>query len=609
MTDVLRLIGSPKDLNKLSYDELDILAGEIRKLIIQTVSHNGGHLASNLGTVELTLALHRVFDFSKDKLIFDVSHQAYTHKIITGRKTRFSTLRQYRGISGYTNPFESKFDTFIAGHSSTSLSLALGFATVRELKKEKYEIVAVIGDGALTAGEAYEGLNNLGRAGKKVIIVLNDNEMSISKNVGAISQYLSHVRSSSFYQTIKSKLPRTIIGKRIKLSIKNLFMPTVFFEELGFTYLGPIDGHDIKKLEKTFQRTKNIPSSVVVHIVTKKGKGYQFAEENPSKFHSAHPFIIQTGKSKSKTSKKTFSEIFGEALVEESEKDERVFAITAAMQDGTKTNLVKNMFPDRFMDVGIAEQCAVTTAAGMAKAGLKPVVAIYSTFLQRAYDQLVHDIGILKVPVVFALDRAGVVSADGPTHQGIFDLSYMRTIPSFVVMAPKDDAELKAMLHFALTLNIPSSIRYPKDYAKENTLPLVPVEMGKAEPFYSGSDLLIVSIGVMFYPALEAREMLQKNGISAGLINARFVKPLDGNLILSEAKKSGRVITVEDNTIKGGFGDAVTEFLSQYGIRVRIIGINDFFPEQGDRKFLMEKYGLSAEHIVEVGEEFVKEKN
>ena len=609
MIDMLDSIDLPNSLNKLSYEELNILAKEIRELIIQTVSRNGGHLASNLGTVELTLALHRVFDFSKDKLIFDVSHQAYTHKIITGRKAQFYTLRQHNGISGYTNPSESKFDTFIAGHSSTSLPLALGFAIARELKKEKYEIVAVIGDGALTAGEAYEGLNNLGRMGKKVIIVLNDNEMSISKNVGAISQYLSRVRSSHLYQTIKKKTPRTTIGRKIKLGIKNFFMPTVFFEELGFTYLGPIDGHNIKKLEETFQRTKNIPSPVIVHIVTKKGKGYQFAEENPSKFHSAHPFIIQTGKNKSKNLKKTFSETFGEALVEESKKDKRVFAITAAMQDGTKTNLMKSMFPDRFLDVGIAEQCAVTTAAALSKAGLKPVVAIYSTFLQRAYDQLVHDVGILKLPVVFALDRAGVVSADGPTHQGIFDLSYMRTIPNFVVMAPKDGAELKAMLHFSLSLNSPSSIRYPKDYVNDLSVPSKPMELGKSELFYSGNDLLIVSIGVMFRPALEAREILQKKGISTGLINARFVKPLDEELILSEAKKSGRVITVEDNTIKGGFGDAVSEFLSQYGIKVRIIGISDFFPEQGERKFLMKKYGLNAEHIAEVGEEFVKEKN
>lgn len=609
MSKILDSINLPDDIKKLSYEELDILSGEIREFILKVVSRTGGHLSSNLGAVELTLALYKVFDFPKDKLIFDVSHQSYTHKIITGRKDQFSTLRQYKGISGYTNPEESLFDAFIAGHSSTSLPLALGFVIAREFKKEEYEIISLIGDGAFTAGETYEGLNNLGKMGKKVIIVLNDNEMSISKNVGALSEHLSRMRSSSFYQFFKTKLPRTSLGRKLKLSIKDLFLPTVFFEELGFTYLGPVDGHDVQKLVETFRGTKNIPYPIVVHVVTKKGKGYSYAEENSTKFHSAPPFEIETGIRKNITSQKTFSELFGEALVKESKKDKRIFAITAAMSDGTKTNLIKKLFTERFMDVGIAEQCAVTAAAGMAKEGLKPVVAIYSTFLQRAYDQLVHDVGILNLPVVFALDRAGIVSSDGPTHQGVFDLSYMRTIPNFVVMAPRDGEELKAMLHFSLQLNCPSSTRYPKDYVPEALLPVKPIKLGKGELIYKGEDLLILSIGAMFYEALRAREALEKMGISTGLINARFVKPLDEKLILKEAKKSKKVITIEDNSVKGGFGSAISELLSKEGIEVRIVGIEDFFPEQGERKFLMNKYGLSAEHIIKVGEKFAKEKN
>jgi len=588
VSKILDSINLPDDIKKLSYEELDILSGEIREFILKVVSRTGGHLSSNLGAVELTLALYKVFDFPKDKLIFDVSHQSYTHKIITGRKDQFSTLRQYKGISGYTNPEESLFDAFIAGHSSTSLPLALGFVIAREFKKEEYEIISLIGDGAFTAGETYEGLNNLGKMGKKVIIVLNDNEMSISKNVGALSEHLSRMRSSSFYQFFKTKLPRTSLGRKLKLSIKDLFLPTVFFEELGFTYLGPVDGHDVQKLVETFRGTKNIPYPIVVHVVTKKGKGYSYAEENSTKFHSAPPFEIETGIRKNITSQKTFSELFGEALVKESKKDKRIFAITAAMSDGTKTNLIKKLFTERFMDVGIAEQCAVTAAAGMAKEGLKPVVAIYSTFLQRAYDQLVHDVGILNLPVVFALDRAGIVSSDGPTHQGVFDLSYMR-------------------------INCPSSTRYPKDYVPEALLPVKPIKLGKGELIYKGEDLLILSIGAMFYEALRAREALEKMGISTGLINARFVKPLDEKLILKEAKKSKKVITIEDNSVKGGFGSAISELLSKEGIEVRIVGIEDFFPEQGERKFLMNKYGLSAEHIIEhiikVGEKFAKEKN
>ena len=605
---ILKNISEPGDIKNLNFKQLDVLAKEIRDLIIETVAQTGGHLASNLGNVEVTVALHKVFDFSKDKIIFDVGHQAYAHKILTGRKELFNSLRQYNGISGYTNPSESKYDVFIAGHASTSLALALGFVKSRELKKENYEVVALVGDGAFTGGEAYEGLNNLGQLGKKALIVLNDNEMSISRNVGSISRLLSKLRSSSLYQSLKKNIIKTSLIRKIKLSIKELFLPTTFFEELGFTYLGPIDGHNLKELIETFQRTKNILNPVVVHVITKKGKGYSFAEANPTKFHSAEPFEIDTGISRKKSGSKTFSEIFGEILVEEGAKDPKIFVITAAMPDGTKTNLFKKAFPERFLDVGIAEQCAVTTAAALAKDGFKPIVAIYSTFIQRAYDQLVHDVGISNLPVVFALDRSGVVSDDGPTHQGVFDLSFIRTIPNFVIAAPKDDFELKEMLKIALNYDGPFVIRFPKDVA-DPFIASPPVQFGKAEIITEGKDLLIVSIGAIFNRACKAREILESRKISTGLINARFVKPLDKNVIINNALKTGKVLTIEDNTVLGGFGSSINELLSDFEVRVKNIGISDMFPEQGKRNFLLDKYGLDPGEIANVGEKFAKEKD
>jgi len=605
---ILRNISKPGDLRVLSFHQLEILVGEIRSLIIETVSQNGGHLASNLGNVEITVALHKVFDFSHDKIIFDVSHQAYTHKILTGRRDVFNSLRQYGGISGYSNPSESEYDVFVAGHASTSLALALGFVKARELKKENYEIVTLVGDGALTGGEAYEGLNNLGQLGKKVLLVLNDNEMSISHNVGSISRLLSKLRSSSFYQSVKRSTIQAPLIKKIKLSIKELFLPTTFFEELGFTYLGPIDGHNMKELVETFKRTKNISNPVIVHVVTKKGKGYSFAEANPTKFHSAEPFDVNTGSSVKKAEFKTFSEIFGETLIEEGTKDPRIFVITAAMSDGTKTNFFKKMFPDRFLDVGIAEQCAVTAAAALAKEGFKPVVAIYSTFIQRAYDQLIHDVGILNLPVIFILDRSGVVSDDGPTHQGVFDFSFMRTIPNFVIAAPKDGFELKEMVRVALNSNKPFVIRFPKDFS-EPFFTFTPVELGKAEIISEGKDLLIVSVGAIFGRVYKAKELLEKRKVSSGFINARFVKPLDRDILISNALKTHKVLTIEDNTILGGFGSAINELLSGMSVKVKNIGINDFFPEQGKRDFLLDKYGLSPGDIADIGEKFAKEKN
>jgi 1-deoxy-D-xylulose-5-phosphate synthase len=602
---ILDRVNSPSDLKSFSIEELNKLSEDVRELIIETVSKNGGHLASNLGTVELTLALHIVFDFSKDKLIFDVGHQAYTHKIITGRKEAFSSLRQYNGISGYTDPNESIYDSFIAGHASTALPIAFGFIKARELNKENYEVVAVIGDGALTGGEAYEGLNNLGALGKKVLIVLNDNEMSIAHNVGAMSRYLSNIRSSSFYQKIRRKIPRTNVGRRIKLAIKDLFLQNVLFEEFGFTYIGPIDGHNIKELIETFERTKNINSPTVVHVVTKKGKGYKNSEDNPTKFHSSYPFDVETGSFNGKTGVKSFSDYFGEALVEEGKKNDKVVVITAAMPDGTRTDMFKKFFPERFIDVGIAEQCAVSTAAALAKNGFRPVVAIYSTFIQRGYDQLIHDVGILKLPVVFALDRSGIVSDDGPTHQGIFDISFTQVVPSFVVSAPKDGDELKQLLHLALQTNRPFIIRYPKANAEPSFGSRSPYEVGKGELWVEGKDLLFVSVGAMFERALKAKEILEKKGFSVGLINTRFIKPIDIGLMVNAAKIAEKVITIEDNVIIGSFGKEVAYALSKYGVKVLNLGIGDFFPTQGNRDLLLDLYGLNPANIARLGEELI----
>lgn len=603
--ELLERVNSPTDIKNFSICQLNKLSYEIREFIIDTVSKNGGHLSSNLGTVELTLALHRVFDFKSDRLIFDVGHQAYTHKIITGRRKSFESLRQFNGLSGYTDPKESSYDSFIAGHASTSLAVAFGFLKARELNKGNYEIVAVIGDGALTGGEAYEGLNNIGSLGKKVLIVLNDNEMSIARNVGAMSRYLSRIRSSSFYQTIRKKTPRTSIGRRIKLAIKDLFLQNVFFEEFGFTYIGPVDGHNINELVETFERTKNINNPTVVHVITKKGKGYEGSENNPTKFHSSYPFDVETGLFNGKRAEKSFSDFFGEALVEEGQQDGRIIAITAAMPDGTRTDLFKKAFPERFIDVGIAEQCAVSTAAALSQNGFKPVVAVYSTFLQRAYDQLIHDVGILELPVIFALDRSGIVSDDGPTHQGIFDISFTQVVPSFVVAAPRDGQELKQILHFALQTEKPFIIRYPKAVASSLVESHQNIELGKGELLSYGSDLTIVSVGAMLERTLKAKEILLSKGFSVGLINARFVKPIDIGLIVDASKVSKRVITIEDNVVLGGFGREVSYALLKYGIQVLNIGIGDFFPVQGKREELLDRYGLSPSNIAQLSGKFI----
>lgn len=604
---ILSRINSPADVKTLKLEELVLLAQEIRDYIVQVVSSKGGHLAPNLGVVELTIAVHKVFDLDRDKLIFDVSHQCYTHKILTGRKKDFINLRSFGGVSGYCDPNESPYDAFIAGHSSTSLSLALGFVKARELKNESHEIVCIVGDGALTAGEAYEGLNNLGHLGKKVIVLLNDNGMSIGRNVGALARYLYKLRSSKLYLSSLKKASSSALVKKIKLAIKELLLPNVIFEEFGFTYLGPVDGHDLKELIDVLNRSKNINSPVLIHVITKKGKGYMQAEKDPTAFHGTEPFDIETGRTNGRQSK-SFSEFFEEALLEEAENNDRLFVISAAMPDGTRTAKFRDKYPDRFLDVGIAESTAVTAAAALAKEGFRPVVAIYSTFMQRAYDQLIHDVAILKLPVIFALDRGGIVSDDGPTHQGIFDIAYMSTIPSFVVSAPKDGNELKALLRLALKEHSPFVIRYPKDTSPDFGEPYLHYSVGKGELVVSGDDLLLVSYGAVFDVACEARNELIKRGFSVGLVNAIFAKPLDEALIYEQAKSSKLVVTIEEGIEFGGFGSILRCKLASTDIKVYSFSLGDFFPAVGKRRYLMELYGISAAKISSFCEGLLSEK-
>jgi len=618
-------IKSPADVKSLSPAELKDLAEELREIIIERVSINGGHLASNLGTVELTLALHYVFNSPVDKIVWDVGHQSYTHKLITGRYEKFETIRKYKGISGFPKIDESVHDAFGTGHSSTSISAALGIIEARDLIKKfkiqnsKFKIpgkvLAVIGDGAMTSGLAFEGLNHAGQLKKDLIVVLNDNEMSISKNVGALAAYLNRILTGDLYQRFKKQTraflegipklgtPVTKIAQKAEETLKGLFLPGILFEELGINYVGPIDGHDIKLLIETFGNIKNSTEPTLVHVITKKGKGYEFSEKNPCIFHGVGPFEIETGSSLSDAAAVSYSAIFGRALTELAAEDERLIAISAAMREGTGLECFEKRFPDRFYDVGIAEPHAVTFAAGIAAQGLRPVVAIYSTFLQRGYDEIIHDVCLQKLPVVFAIDRAGIVGEDGPTHQGVFDISYLRHIPNLTVMAPKDDLELKAMLELALKHNGPSAIRYPRGKVSQGSGVRgqgLEIDIGKAEILKEGFDLTLIAIGNVVYPALGAAERLEKEGIKASVINARFIKPLDKELILKMASKTKRIITIEENMIAGGFGSAVLEYLNSMDIpdiKIKILGIPDEFVEQGSQAILRKKYGIDEEGI------------
>ncbi len=614
MSSILDKVNSPKDLRHLSTAEIKQLAQELRNLIIETVSHTGGHLASSLGVVELTLALHSVFDTPKDKIIWDVGHQCYAHKILTGRKNSFSTLRQYGGISGFPKREESIFDVFETGHSSTSISAALGMALARDHKGEDYNVIAVIGDGSLTGGMSFEALNYAGDLGCNLIVVLNDNKMSIGRNVGALSQYLSRLRTDPAYfkskeemEVFMKRLPyghRFLkLAERLKDGIKYLIIPGIIFEELGFTYLGPIDGHDLEAVKSVLSSTKTLKGPVIVHLVTKKGKGYPPAEEKPDLFHGVGSFAVNTGKPTKKEGPPTYTKVFADTLIRLAENRPEVVAITAAMPGGTGLDLFAKHYPERYYDVGIAEQNAVTVAAGMASQGLKPVVAIYSTFLQRAYDQVIHDVCMQKLPVVFALDRAGIVGEDGETHQGVFDLSYLRPIPNIVVMTPKDENELRHMLATALDHEGPIAVRYPR--GKGIGVPLdeeiTSIPIGKAVVEKQGSDAAIFAVGPHVYTGLAASDELSRIGISAGVVNCRFVKPLDSQLIIETARKVKLIVTVEENVLGGGFGSGILELLTQHGIdnvSVVRIGLPDCFIQHGAPDILRKEFGLTVESIV-----------
>jgi 1-deoxy-D-xylulose-5-phosphate synthase len=608
----LRDIKSPGDLEGLAVDELEELAEDIRDTIIRGVSEGGGHLASSLGVVELTLALHRVFDTPRDKIVWDVGHQSYPHKLITGRHEKFHTLRKFKGIAGFPRRSESPYDAFGTGHSSTSISSALGMIEARDRNGEDFKVIAVIGDGAMTAGLAFEGLNHAGQLKKDLIVVLNDNEMSISPNVGALSAYLNRILSGEVFTKFKKEtkhllesIPRVggpvaRFAEKLEESLKGLVLPGMLFEELGFRYFGPIDGHNISLLLDTLENVKHLEHPTLIHVITRKGKGYEFSEKEPSMFHGVGPFEPETGSMVKKKASRgmAWSDVFGQALMELAESDRRVVAISAAMCEGTGLTGFAQKHPGRFYDVGIAEPHAVTFAAGLAAEGVRPVVAIYSTFLQRSYDEIIHDVCLQNLPVVFAIDRAGIVGEDGPTHQGVFDLSYLRHVPNLVVMAPKDADELRAMLGLALKHDGPSAIRYPRGRAPEGEAEK-PIKIGESETLTEGGDIALLAVGNMVQPALAAAERLKADGISAAVLNMRFVKPLDKQAVLNAAR-SGKVMTIEENALQGGFGSAVLECLNAEGmhnVKLRRVGIPDEFVQQGTQAELRELYGLDENGI------------
>lgn len=611
---VLEKIKQENDIKKLSKAELPVLADEIRDFLIRKISVSGGHLASNLGVVELTMALHLAFDLPKDKIVWDVGHQAYTHKILTGRKAGFDELRQYGGMSGFPKRKESDCDCFDTGHSSTSISVGLGYALARQIKGEDYKVVSVIGDGALTGGMAYEALNNASRIRSNFIIVLNDNKMSISENVGGLSKHLSNLRTAESYQEIKtgvanslSRIPiygENIVERirRTKSGIKQLFVPGMLFENMGILYLGPVDGHDTAAMVKVLKEASRLQGPVLVHVITKKGKGYLPAERHPARFHGTEPFDIDTGLPVKKRLKANYTDIFSTVMRKLGDRDEKIIAITAAMTDGTGLKRFHNMFPDRFFDVGIAEEHAVTFAAALAAAGLKPVVAVYSSFLQRAYDQILHDVCIQNLPVVFAIDRAGLVGSDGETHQGIFDLSYLSSIPNMTIMAPKNKWELSDMVKFAVDFPTPVAIRYPRGEAYDGLKEFrAPVEFGKSEMLYEESGIALVALGSMVKTAEEVRDELKQKGYAVTLVNMRFAKPLDTEMLEKLTDTHKLVVTLEENVISGGFGEHVTEFYSQKQSEVQLINIaiGDTYVEHGNVEILRRETGIDKESIIE----------
>ena len=609
----LEKIQKANDIKELTEEELKELSDEIRRFLIEKISVTGGHLASNLGVVELTMALHKVLHFPEDKLIWDVGHQSYTHKLLTGRKEGFDDLRKYGGMSGFPKRKESKCDAFDTGHSSTSISAGLGYVAARELQQEHYNVVSVIGDGSMTGGMAYEALNNASRLKSNFIIVLNDNTMSISKNVGGISNYLNGLRTTQVYSDLKRGVEDTIKripgrGERIvhqvkktKSGIKQLFVPGMFFEDMGITYLGPVDGHDLKTLTKTLNEAKRVNHAVLVHVVTKKGKGYLPAETNPSKFHGTGPFDVTTGETIGGSGKDSYTDIFSKVLADIGKKDEKVVAITAAMADGTGLSRFAKLFPERFFDVGIAEEHAMTFAAGLAAGGLKPVFAVYSSFLQRAFDQTIHDVCLQNLPVVIAVDRAGLVGSDGETHQGVFDLSFLSTIPNLSILSPKNRWEMADMVRFAVSFQYPVALRYPRGEAYEGLKEFrAPIEYGKSELLYEESKIAVMFVGHMSFLAEQVREDLKAAGYQCSLINARFVKPLDTEMIRKISENHKLLVTIEENVLTGGFGEQVEDFVMREGIplKVRTIGISDDYVEHGNVDVLRKEVGLDRESIV-----------
>ena len=610
---ILERIQKANDIKKLNWAELHVLAAEIRQFLVENISKTGGHLASNLGVVELTMAMHLAFSLPKDKMIWDVGHQSYTHKILTGRKDGFKHLRQFGGMSGFPKRKESNCDAFDTGHSSTSISAGLGYVEAREILGEDYRVVSVIGDGSLTGGMAYEALNNASHLKSNYIIVLNDNNMSISENVGGMHMYLDGLRTADFYNNMKKGVTNTLnkipgVGERLvnnirktKNSIKQLFVPGMLFEDMGITYLGPVDGHDVKKLYRVFKEAQKMDNAVLVHVITEKGKGYAPAELNPSKFHGIAPFDLKTGNVLDEKKKDTYTDVFSKIMCDLGEKEPKLVAITAAMKDGTGLSKFQEKFPERFFDVGIAEQHAVTFAAGLAAAGLKPVVAIYSAFLQRGYDQIVHDVCMQKLPVIFAIDRAGLVGSDGETHQGAYDVAYLNHIPNITILAPKNRWEFRAMMEWAALHDGPVAIRYPRGNVYEGLQEFkAPIVHGKSEIIYKESDIAILSVGHMMEVAEAVWKTLKEKGYNCSLINSRFVKPMDTDVLHELAQEHKLFVTIEDAAISGGYGVGVVKYLAEQKLDVQVLvnGIPDAYIEHGNIGLLRKTIHLDAESIV-----------
>lgn len=610
---LLDMIERENDIKKIAKKDYKALAEEIRQFLIETISETGGHLGSNLGAVELTMALHLSLDLPKDKIIWDVGHQSYTHKLLTGRREGFESLRKYGGMSGFPKRKESECDCFDTGHSSTSISAGLGMVKARDLSGDDYKVVAVIGDGSLTGGMAYEAMNNASKLETNYIIILNDNNMSISENVGGVSQYLNDIRTAEGYQDLKEGIVNTLMKtktgesivatiRKTKSSVKHLIIPGMFFEDMGMTYLGPVDGHDINGLMKVIKEAKRVKGTVIVHVNTQKGKGYKPAENHPARFHGAEPFDIETGLPKKVRNKPNYTDVFSTVMCKLGQKNEKLVAITAAMPDGTGLKRFHNRFPDRFFDVGIAEQHAVTFAAGMAAGGYIPVVAIYSSFLQRAYDQILHDVCIQNMHVIFAIDRAGLVGSDGETHQGIFDLSFLSSIPNMHIMAPKNKWELNDMLKFAIKFEGPIALRYPRGEAYDGLEECrALVEYGKSEMIYDEGNLAIIAVGSMVKTGVQIHDELHEKGKKCTLVNARFVKPIDEEMILNLAKHHKKIVTLEENVYSGGFGEKVREFIDKAGIKTELytVTLPDEYVEHGNVDILKKEVRIDAESIIE----------